>query len=112
MVATPSGTTRILTFTGAGIGDPGGSPDGGSIADGVYDLSLGNTLLTTFHRLFGDVNGDGFVDTGDLNSWKNTANSEFGDINFDRNFDVNYDDFIDTEDLNRFKDRINKSFEY
>ena len=85
-----------------------------SIADGVYDLYLGDTLLTTFHRLFGDTNGDGFVDTGDLNQWKNTANSEFGgtDPVFDRNFDVNYDDFIDTEDLNRFKDRINKSFEY
>jgi len=66
------GRTYTLRFSGGGI-------TGGSLADGVYDLVVhaalvrnarGGTLeedqTLTFHRLFGDSNGDRTVDALDM----------------------------------------------
>lgn len=65
-------STLILTFTG-------GDVVAGSLADGIYDLTLsansildaygqplaGSNLVQTFHRLFGDTDGNGRVDSAD-----------------------------------------------
>ncbi|MFN4241710.1 MAG: dockerin type I domain-containing protein [Tepidisphaerales bacterium] len=71
----PSGDQRTwrLTFSGPGTTSTGG------LIDGIYDLTVvGNKVLdavgnamagnltTTFHRLFGDLNGDRRVDSADV----------------------------------------------
>src|SRR5262249_5253446 len=86
--STDGGFTWILTFSGAGV-------VAGSIADGVYDITLNASAVTdadgqtlgasrtdTFFRLFGDYNGDGRVNNTDLNKFS----SAFGTVSTDSNY--------------------------
>jgi hypothetical protein len=82
-----------LTFSGAGI-------IGGSLADGQYTLTIhgglvhdgfglaldgtgtgvaGTDAVDAFFRLFGDANGDGHVDAGDLRSFLSTFGKRASD---------------------------------
>jgi hypothetical protein len=70
--ANHDGRTYTIHFAGSGI-------TGGSLADGIYDLTVHGGLVRNargmimdgdqtlaFHRLFGDTNGDGTVDALDM----------------------------------------------
>ena len=59
-----------LDFGANGIGEVSGS-NNTTAADGYYELDItlpdGQTAIHHFYRLLGDVNGDGLVDSNDLN---------------------------------------------
>src|SRR5439155_24136547 len=95
--------TYTLSFSGSSI-------VAGSLADGIYDLIIdptkvhslagvdltGSNLTRTFHRLFGDANGDGMVDGTDLAAIRasQTANASasgkwYFDCDGNNNVDVN-----------------------
>jgi hypothetical protein len=110
-------TVAVVTFTGADI-------IGGSLGDGRYTLIIhaalvhsadGQTLdgtgsgtagsdhIEQFFRLFGDVNGDGKVDTLDLAFMRHAFGSHRGDANYLWFLDYNQDGVIDSTDYNQFK---------
>ena len=75
-----SSSQWVVTFSGAGV-------TGGSIADGVYDVTLNAAAVTsdanpsvsaqprpmdTFYRLFGDAQGTGKVNTADYDAFLST----------------------------------------
>lgn len=75
-----SSSQWVITFSGAGV-------TGGSIADGVYDITLNASAITsefnptstvqprptdTFYRLFGDAQGTGKVNTADYDAFLST----------------------------------------
>lgn len=114
------GKTWVLTFAGTGV-------IGGSLADGIYDLSIDRTKVRdvfgqqlspagasklTFHRLFGDQNGDGGVDSIDALRFKQAEGSEEGGTAYKWWFDFNADGGIDSIDALRFKQREGKEFLY
>jgi hypothetical protein len=70
----------VVTFSGAGV-------SGGSIADGVYDITLNASAVTsdanpavssqtratdTFYRMYGDAQGTGKVNSADYNAFLST----------------------------------------
>ena len=90
--------------------------DSGSIRDGVYDLLLdhtrvhlvgdpGTTLATdytqTFHRLFGDINGNKAVNNQDAIGFNNAFSGAYNAA-----FDFNNDGFINNTDAIRFNQRF------
>jgi hypothetical protein len=75
-----SSSQWVVTFSGAGV-------TGGSIADGVYDITLNASAVTsdanpsvssqarptdTFYRLFGDAQGTGKVNSADYTAFLST----------------------------------------
>ncbi len=118
---TPSadGKSIALTFSGSGI-------IGGSLADGVYDLVLranavrngagqsmsGGDRTLTFHRLFGDGDGNKTVDNADLFQFRRAQNSSIGSANYNATYDFNLDGQIDNSDLFQFRRRQNTGFVY
>lgn len=100
-----SATQWAVSFSGAGV-------TGISIANGVYDITLNASAVTsdadpavsvqpratdTFFRLFGDVNGDGVVNATDNFELK-TALSTYNPV-----FDYNDDGVINAADNLQFK---------
>jgi len=102
-----------LNFVGAGI-------IGGSLADGPYTLTIhgglvhddfgqaldgagtgvaGSDRVDTFFRLFGDADGDGHVDLGDVLRFAGTFGKHAGDPGYLRYFDYDGDGRVDGSDL-------------
>jgi hypothetical protein len=102
-----------LTFVGAGI-------IGGSLADGNYTLTIhggliqdefgqaldgagtgvaGSDRVDTLFRLFGDADGDGHVDLGDLLRFAGTFGKHAGDPGYLWYFDYDGDGRVDGSDL-------------
>jgi hypothetical protein len=102
-----------LTFVGAGI-------IGGSLADGHYTLTIhgglvhdefeqaldgagtgvaGSDRVDTFFRLFGDADGDGHVDLGDLLRFAGTFGKHAGDPGYLSYLDYDGDGRVDFGDL-------------
>lgn len=109
--------TFELTFTGpSSLVDT----DTGSLADGVFQLtvdrnhlfdsggsSLGSTVEThSFHRVFGDVDGDGDVDTLDYAGIRSTWGRSTGDAGFSNAYDYNGDGTIDAIDLQALRTHL------
>ncbi len=97
-----SGTHWVVTFSGAGVSH-------GSIADGVYDITLdgtravnssGQTIVTTrtdtFYRLFGDSNGDAKVDSTDSTAYSGSSGVSNGSAGYLAYFDSNDDGTVDS----------------
>jgi uncharacterized repeat protein (TIGR03803 family) len=93
-------TQWVVTFSGAGVA-------GGSIANGVYDITLDMTKVTiegnasgtvlsrptdTFYRLFGDINGDRVVNVSDEFQFSKAMNS------YNPAFDFNGDGTVNLAD--------------
>ena len=92
----------------------------GSLIDGSYSFtvhaadvtdSAGNTLnggdqTLGFHRLFGDINGDGAVNNTDFFKFKSTFGRSTGDPSFITAFDYNADGVINNTDFFQFKKRF------
>jgi FG-GAP-like repeat/Dockerin type I domain len=110
-------TVATLTFSGA-------NTTGGSLDDGNWTLTVDRTKVTAvtggaamaadytqagIKRLFGDVNGDGFVNITDLGAFRAAIGSQAGDAAYNAALDVNGDGFINIADLGAFRDRIGSS---
>ena len=111
-------TQWAVTFSGSGV-------TGGSIGDGVYDITLNTAAVTseanptvpaeahnvdTFYRLYGDINGDGRVNNTDYNAFLNTYGLRSTDPGFVAGFDVNADGLIDNTDYVAFQNNNAKHF--
>jgi predicted outer membrane repeat protein len=110
------GVTWVVTFSGAGV-------VGGSIADGVYDITLNHAAVTdapgqalaadrvdTFYRLYGDTNGDQSVNGTDYFQFKNAYGTSSGQSGYLAYLDYNADGLINGTDYFQFKQRYGMSF--
>jgi hypothetical protein len=78
-------------------------PDGQAV-DVNGDNMAGGVLTETFHRLYGDVNGDGVVDATDLTGLRSVFGATITDPNSAAAaFDANGDGVIDASDLEVFR---------
>jgi hypothetical protein len=119
--ANPSGDgqTWVLTFSGAPV-------VGGSLADGVYDLTVvaskihagtagGPTMAAdytlAFHRLYSDINGDGISDNADLFQMRSTYLKPSTDPAYKWYFDYNGDGIVDNADVFQLRGRRSKVFQ-
>ena len=97
----------------------------GSLADGIYTETLdaskvtadgapmaGPNPSTTFHRLFGDVNGSKNVNTADFGFFRNAFGKTTGQAGFDAAFDFDGNGVINTADYGQFRTRFGKAFTY
>jgi hypothetical protein len=111
-----------LAFSGAGI-------IRGSLADGHYTLTIHGGLVhdgfgqaldgagtreassdrvDTFFRLFGDADGDGHVDLGDLIRFAGTFGKHAGDPGYLWYFDYDSDGRVDGSDLVQLLRRLGR----
>jgi hypothetical protein len=110
------GLTWVVTFGGAGV-------VGGSIADGVYDVTLHASAVTdalgqalaadrldTFFRLYGDTNGDQIVNAADNFKFKSAFGTSIGQSGYLAYLDYNDDGIINASDNFQFKRRFGMSF--
>jgi predicted outer membrane repeat protein len=110
------GVTWIVTFSGSGV-------IGGSIADGVYDITLNHAAVTdaagevlandrtdTFFRLFGDSNGDGQVNNLDALRLRSTYGKQAGNAGFLAYLDYNADGWVNNSDAQEFNHRFGTSY--
>jgi hypothetical protein len=110
------GLSWVVTFSGAGV-------VGGSIADGVYDLTLhasavtdflGNALaadqVDTFWRLYGDSNGDGTVNNADTFQLRATFGASPGDAAYLAYLDYSGTGAINNADVFQFRKRFGTTF--
>jgi len=106
-LSTPNQTVARLTFSGA-------NTEFGSIKDGVYNLRVIGSMISTggvlldgdgngtpggdrtlqIHRLFGDVNGDGTVNSFDYSQFGRAFGSSLGDPNYRDYLDFDGDGVI------------------
>jgi uncharacterized repeat protein (TIGR03803 family) len=107
-----------VSFSGAGV-------TGGSIANGAYTITVTDPASITaesdgqaltfatggiggdtqsFYRLFGDVNGDGFVNAADNSKFKQ------GMTTYNAAFDYDQDGFVNAVDNSQFKNDLTLSF--
>lgn len=109
-ISNPSGDGRTweLTFPASA----GFAAD--TLADGVYELQVAADTLRrfTFHRLFGDADGDGDVDFFDFLGLRSAYGSAEGDSAFRGEFDSNNDGRIDFFDFLALRANYGKGFDY
>jgi ELWxxDGT repeat protein len=120
------GKTWVITFTGPGqfMQLNGGIPTG-SLVDGIYTLSVDPAKVTangvamtgtppslTFHRLFGDVNGDAAVNPLDYLKFRQSFGKSTGEAAYDAAFDFNVDGSVNPLDYVQFRGRFGKFFTY
>ncbi|MDB5357081.1 MAG: tandem-95 repeat protein [Phycisphaerales bacterium] len=99
----------------------------GSLIDGIYTATVHASLVTdvlnrqltggdqtkTFHRLYGDINGDKRISNADFAFFSNTYNASFGQANYNPYFDfTNKNAKIGNADFTQFANRYNKQFIY
>jgi hypothetical protein len=121
-VANPSGDKQkfVLTFSGTPV-------VGGSLADGVYDLTVaaskvhagtaGGVTMTAnftlaFHRLFGDVQGDAAVNVQDYVGFRPTFGRSSGEAGYKWYFDYNADGVVNSLDYSHFRRAFGASLTY
>jgi hypothetical protein len=110
------GVTWVVTFSGNGV-------VGGSIADGVYDLTLNHAAITdaqgqalaadrvdTFYRLYGDSNGDGTVNNADTFQLRKTFGAGTGDAAFLAYLDATGDGTVNNADVFQYRRRFGTTF--
>ena len=104
-----SSTQWVVTFSGAGVLN-------GSIGDGVYDITLNGSAVTSdanptvaaqgrtdiFHRLFGDAQGTGIVNGADYNAFLSTFNASSTQNGYLAYFNEDGNRRIDAGDYNAF----------
>ena len=103
------GKTWLVTFSGSDI-------VGGSLPNAVFGLTvhaadvsgitLGSDVVWAFHRLFGDINGDGTVDSTDL------AAFTLAFAGYDPAFDANANGVMDNFDLGDIRRDLGTTYTY
>ncbi|MDB5290267.1 MAG: hypothetical protein JWL69_1508 [Phycisphaerales bacterium] len=106
---------------------PGMTDGSGSLLDGVYTATIHGSMVTdafgqhltgvdptkTFHRLYGDINGDKKISNADFTFFSNSFGSNFGDANYNRYFDfAGNNGRISNADFTQFSNRFGKTFLY
>ncbi|MDB5300985.1 MAG: hypothetical protein JWO87_2648 [Phycisphaerales bacterium] len=98
----------------------------GSLTDGVYTTTVhaslvvdtygqhltGGDQMKTFHRLFGDINGDKRVNATDYQQFTAAFGSNNLAANYVVYFDYNHDNRINATDYQQFSGRFGKAFVY
>jgi hypothetical protein len=110
------GTTWVVSFSGAGVVN-------GSIADGVYDLTLSAAAVTdalgqnlasdrvdTFYRLYGDTNGDGTVNNADTFRLRSTFGLSAGAAGYLAYLDATGDGAVNNADVFQFRKRFGTTY--
>jgi hypothetical protein len=69
----------------------------------------GGDYSYSFHRLFGDANGDATVDLSDLAAFRTTFNAAAGSPAYLAYLDADANGLVDLADLGRFRSRFNIS---
>jgi len=120
LLTNPSGDQKnyVLSFSGIGV-------VGGSLADGIYDLSVaaagvhdlaGNALSGSFsqrfHRLYGDYDGNKTVNNGDYFWFKQTFNKSVGETGFLDLCDYDANGTVNNGDYFQFKKRFGVIYTY
>ena len=96
----------------------------GSLLDGIYTATInqakvivsgGNSLSGastgfTFHRLFGDINGDGTVNSADYFQFKKAFGSKAGSALYAAGFDFDDNGTINSTDYFKFRADLGKKF--
>ena len=122
-LANPSGDGRtwVVSFAGPAV-------VGGSLPDGVYDLTVAGAKVRlaadpaaavgaaadytlAFHRLYSDVNGDGVSDNADLFQMRSTYLKPSTDPAYKDVFDYNADGVVDNADVFQVRSRRSKVFQ-
>jgi hypothetical protein len=118
--STDGGKTYVVTFSA-------NTDSTGSLKDGIYTLTVLGAKVTdaatgllpmssdtnvTFHRLFGDINGDMTVNGIDYKAFKSSYLTSTGNSKFNANFDSNGDGTINGIDYKAFKNNYLKAFTY
>jgi len=85
------------------------SASNGQQLDGDGNGTGGDSSTTSFNRLYGDINGDGFTDTVDFVAFRGANGTATGNPLFNQGFDVNGDGFIDLVDFVQFRNRLGVS---
>jgi hypothetical protein len=127
-LGTPTTSDGGLTWVVPFVKSIAGITDGsGSLLDGVYTATVHASLVTdafnqhlatgdqtsTFHRLYGDVNGDRKVSNGDFLVFSNTFGLTSGQAGYNRYFDLlGLGNKISNADFAQFSNRFGKSFIY
>jgi hypothetical protein len=107
-----------------------GLTDGtGSLADGIYTLTAhttgtaaitdtanntltGGDVVTTTHRLFGDINGSKGVNNTDYLQFRNAFGSTTGQATYISAYDFDNNGSINNTDYIQFRNRFGKTFSY
>jgi hypothetical protein len=110
-----NGVTWVLTFS---------TYTGASLPDGIYNLALNPAAITNpatgqaltsalptlrFHRLFGDSDGDGSVQTNDLNAFNTAYAYSRPSPNYRDYFDYDNNGAINNTDLLQLRQRLGKA---
>ena len=126
--STPDGgKTWVFTFAAASafVQKSGGGASTGSLIDGIYQLNIDPTKVTvsgvamaaapapfTFHRLFGDIDGNNSVSTLDFGLFRNAFGNATGQAGFNPAFDFDGNGSANTLDYGQFRNRYGKPFSY
>jgi hypothetical protein len=97
----------------------------GSLVDGIYTLSIDPTKVTangvamaapptpfTFHRLFGDADGNKTANNADFTQFRNTFLKSTGQQGFNAAFDFDNSGIVNNADFTQFRNRFLKVFAY
>jgi hypothetical protein len=110
------GLTWVVSFSGNGVVN-------GSIADGVYDLTLEHAAVSdaagqalaadrvdTFYRLYGDANGDGTVNNADTFQLRKTFGFSAGATGFLAYLDYDGDGTVNNADVFQYRNRFGTTY--
>ena len=120
----PTSADGGITWVIPILGDTSFSDKTGSLDDGVYTVTVyaaavidgsGNSLggsnySLTFHRLFGDINGDGTVNSADYFQFKKAFGSKAGSALYAAGFDFDANGTINSADYFKFKANFGRKF--
>jgi hypothetical protein len=114
------GMTWVVSF----LPITGAADAAGGLADGIYDLvvhgagvastgggSFADQTLT-FHRLFGDIDGNGTVNSADYFQFKKAFGAASGSALYNAGFDFDNNGKINSADYFRFKANFGRKFTY
>jgi hypothetical protein len=103
----------------------GGGTSTGSLVDGIYTLGVDPTKVTaggvamsaapaslTFHRLFGDTDGNKSVNNLDFTGFRNTFLRSAGDGGYNPTLDFDNSGTVNNADFGQFRNRFLKVFAY
>ena len=122
-LGTPTTSDGGFTWVIAVLANTAFSDATGSLKDGIYKVTIdpskvtggtlsGTNLSTTFHRLYGDIDGNKTVNSADYFKFKAAFGSTSGQANFNSDFDFDGNGKINSADYFKFKANFGRKFTY